>query len=260
MSRREGLDRAIRDYWNDRIHDTKLSEDPPGTIGFYTALDDYRLNKLPYLRQRVDFEAWRGRDVLEVGCGAGLDLVRFARGGARVTGVDVATTAIDLARDYCRVAGVPARLLEADGARLPFEEASFDLVYCVGVLPFAADPAAVVHEAHRVLRPAGEAIFMVYNRRSWTRVLDLVAGTSGRHGHSDAPGFRLYSPDDFDRLLEPFAERRHVTERLPTATQRHKGLAGVLFNRAVVPLARALPDRWLRPYGGHLLAFCRKGP
>jgi SAM-dependent methyltransferase len=252
------LDADIRAYWNARIHDTPLSDDPPGTAGFFAALDAYRMQKCDYLPRVVDFAAWSGRDVLEVGCGAGLDLVRFARGGARVTGVDVARTAIDLARDDCRVAGVEAKLLEADGARLPFPDESFDLVYCVGVLPFARDPDAIVAEAHRVVRRGGTAIFMVYNRRSWLTLLEVVLGPGFGHGHADAPGFRAYDAREFDRLLARFAERRQLVERMPAPTPRHCGLAGVVFNKAVMPVLRALPDRWLRPYGGHLIAVCRK--
>jgi SAM-dependent methyltransferase len=69
----------IRAYWDIRIHDTVLSGDSPG---FYAAMDAYRYGRLEYLPDLVDFERWRGCDVLDLGCGAGLDLVRLARAGA----------------------------------------------------------------------------------------------------------------------------------------------------------------------------------
>ena len=240
MSRSQVALSDVRDYWNARIDDTKLSDHPRGSLGFYEALDAYHLEKCDYLLREVDFAAWSGRDVLEVGCGSGLDLLRFARAGARTTGVDLSPTAIDLAAGYCRAAGVEAQVMEADGACLPFAAASFDLVYCMGVLPFAADPVAIVAEAHRVLRPGGEAIFMVYNRRSW---MNLVATLTGRRkGHTDAPGFHLYTHAQFDRLLYTFPERRIVAERFPGPSGHRRALPGVLW----------------RPYGWHLLAFCRK--
>jgi SAM-dependent methyltransferase len=68
-----------------RIHDTVLSDDAPG---FYAAMDAYRYGRLEYLPDLVDFERWRGCDILDMGCGAGPDLVRFARAGARAVGVD----------------------------------------------------------------------------------------------------------------------------------------------------------------------------
>jgi SAM-dependent methyltransferase/GT2 family glycosyltransferase len=238
---------VIRNYWNDRIHDTPLSDDPPGTRAFYAALDRYHLQKCDYLLRAVDFGRWASRDVLEIGCGAGLDLVRFAAAGAHITGVDVSRTAIELTGDYCRAAGVEARLIEADGARLPFAAGSFDLVYCMGVLPFAADPAAIVAEAHRMLRPGGEAIFMVYNRRSW---MNLVMRVTGRdYGHTDAPGFTLYRLADLERLLPAFPERRFQFERFPWRVRDGGGMVATM-NKALTAV--------LRPYGWHLLAFCRR--
>jgi SAM-dependent methyltransferase len=248
--------RKFRAYWDARIDDTKLSDHPRGSLGFYQALDAYHLEKCDYLLRRLDFGAWSGRDVLEIGCGSGLDLVRFARAGARATGVDISTTALDLAAGYCRVAGVEANLVEADGASLPFGPASFDLVYCMGVLPFAADPAGIVAEAHRVLRPGGQGIFMVYHRRSWMNALSMLTGR--REGHTDAPGFHLYTRQEFDRLLDPFPERRIMAERFPAPSPRRQGVAGFAVNRALIPVLRGLPDIFWRPYGWHLLAFCRK--
>ena len=236
------LERSIRAYWNARIHDTKLSNDVPSTAGFYAALDEYRVRKNPYLTRLVDFTAWSGRDVLEIGCGAGLDLVRFARGGARVTGVDVAEAAIDLARQAAAAAGIRATLVEADGARLPFPDASFDLVYCHGVLSFARDASAIIAEAHRVLRPGGQAILMVYNRRSWMQWLLRVPGRLVAQGHADAPAFRTYARREFEALLGAFPRKRVAVERPPP-------LPGFL---------RPLGGRWLRPMGWHLIAFCQK--
>src|ERR1044071_9902511 len=88
----------IREYWNRHIHDLEITTHPVGTPGFFADLDQYHFEKLHHLLRLVNFDAYVGRHVLEVGCGAGTDLVRFARGGARVSGVDLSSSAIALAK------------------------------------------------------------------------------------------------------------------------------------------------------------------
>jgi SAM-dependent methyltransferase len=201
----------VRAYWDARAHDTKLSDDPPGSRGFFAAMAAYRYSKLAYLPPLVDFAHWADRDVLDIGCGAGLDLVRLARSGARGAGAELSRVSLDLARRYLAVEGLAALLVQADAVDLPFRDESFDLVLCHGVLPFASDPAAIVAESRRVLRQDGLAIFVAYNRRSWMsalRALSVVAP-----GHGDAPVFRMHTRREFDALLAPFAERCLYTER-----------------------------------------------
>src|SRR2546425_2761470 len=109
----------VRDYWNRHIHDLEITRHPVGSRGFFDDLDQYHFEKLHHLLRLVGFDAWRGRSVLEVGCGAGVDLARFAKGGAVVTGVDLTESAIALARANFSQQQLTGRLEVADGERLP---------------------------------------------------------------------------------------------------------------------------------------------
>lgn len=248
---------AIRRYWNERIHDLEMASHPVGTREFFDELDDYRFDKLHYLPRLVDFGAYRGRRLLEVGCGIGTDLVRFARGGARTVGVDLATTAVALARRNFALHGIDgARLLVADAEDLPFVDGSFDVVYGHGVVQYTAQARRLIAECHRVLAPGGEAIFMVYNRLSWLNALSRV--TKVALEHEDAPVIRKYSIREFRALLSPFADVRIVPERFPVKSRLHKGWKAAVFNALFVGAFNALPRAWVRPLGWHLMAFCRK--
>lgn len=247
----------IQRYWNARIHDLEMTDEPVGTPGFFDDLDEYRFDKLRYLPQLVDFGGFRGETLLEVGCGIGTDLVRFARGGALVTGVDLSKTAIDLAAKNFEVHGLtPVELRVANGEALPYPDASFDHVYAHGVIQYTADPATLVRECHRVLKPGGTAIFMVYNRISWLNALSKVMKVALEH--EDAPCLRKFSIGEFRALLAPFAESRIVPERFPVKSRLHGGWKGWVYNTCFVGTFNALPRSWVRPLGWHLMAFCRK--
>jgi SAM-dependent methyltransferase len=228
-----------------------------GTKRFFDDLDDYRFDKLHYLPRVVDFSAYRDRKLLEVGCGIGTDLVRFARGGARVTGIDLSQTAIDLARKNFALNHVSAEELRvANGEELPYPDATFDVVYGHGVIQYTADPARLVRECHRVLKPGGTGIFMVYNRVSWLNALSKVMKVALEH--EDAPVLKKFSIAEFRELLKPFAQVEIVPERFPVKSRLHKGWKGVAFNTVFVGTFNALPRSLVRPLGWHLMAFTRK--
>ena len=250
------MNERVRDYWNTRIHDLEISGHDPGTPGFFADLDAYHFEKLHHLTRLVDFNAWRERDVLDVGCGAGVEVVRFARAGARVTGVDLAPSAIALARQNLAQQGLTARLEVADGEALPFPDTSFDFVYAHGVVQYTGDDRRLVAECHRVLRPGGLAMFQVYNRISWLQLLSKVMKVPLEH--EDAPVLKRYSIPEFKALLRVFPSVEIIAERFPVKSRLHKGWKGAAFNGLFVGTFNALPRAWVRRYGWHLLAFCRK--
>jgi SAM-dependent methyltransferase len=247
---------AVRDYWDVHIHDLDISSHTPGTREFFADLDQYHFEKLHHLLRLVDFDAYRGKRVLEVGCGAGTDLARFAKGGAIVTGVDIAPSAIALAKQNVAQQGLQADLREADGERLPFADASFDFVYAHGVVQYTANDRALVDECRRVLAPGGTVVFQVYNRVSWLNALSKVMKVPLEH--EDAPVLNKYSISEFRRLLDGFSSVRIVEERFPVKSRLHGGWKGTLFNTCFVGTFNALPRAWVRRYGWHLLAFCTK--
>ncbi len=246
----------VREYWNSHIHDLEISSSVPGSKEFFADLDQYHFEKLHHLPRLIDFEGYRGKKVLDVGCGAGTDLVRFAKGGALVTGVDLSSSAIALAKQNVAQQGLTADLREADGEHLPFDDNAFDVVFAHGVVQYTAHDQALVDECRRVLKPGGTAVFQVYNRVSWLNALSKVMKVPLEH--EDAPVLKRYSAGEFRRLLTEFRDVRIDEERFPVKSRLHGGWKGIVFNTFFVGTFNALPRAWVRRFGWHLLAFCTK--
>ena len=250
------LTQEISKYWNHHIHDLAIAKHPVGTKEFFTELDEYRFDKLRYLPQVVDFGAYRGKKILEIGCGVGIDLVRFAKAGAQVTGIDLSQTAIDLAGKNLSQNSLNGTLKVMDGENLEYPDESFDVVYAHGVLQYTGDPEKMVQEAFRVLKKGGEGIFMVYNRISWLNLMSQV--TKVGLEHEDAPVLRKYSIAEFKKLLKSFQSVRIVVERFPVKSRLHGGLKGMLYNTLFVGTFNAVPKCIVRPFGWHIMAFTKK--
>ena len=246
----------VRAYWNQHIHDLDITRHPVGSRGFFEDLDQYHFEKLHHLLRLVPFDSSRGKAVLEVGCGAGVDLARFARGGAIVTGVDLSQSAIELAKANFEQQGLKGDLRVADGEALPFADDSFDLVFAHGVVQYTANPQRVVDECRRVLKAGGLAIFQVYNRISWLNALSKVMKVGLEH--DDAPVLLKFSIPEFRRLVSGFREARIVPERFPVKSRLHGGWKGAVYNGLFVGTFNTLPRSVVQRYGWHLLAFCTK--
>jgi ubiquinone/menaquinone biosynthesis C-methylase UbiE len=96
-----------------------------------------------------------GRDVLEFGCGAAQWSIALAERGARTTGLDLSERQLAHARELMLAAGVDFPLVCASAEATPFDDRSFDIVFCDwGAMTFA-DPYRTVPEAARVLREGG---------------------------------------------------------------------------------------------------------
>lgn len=248
---------AIRQYWNEHIHDLKIAKHPVGTEGFFKDLEQYRFEKLDYLPKVVDFSKYKNKSILEIGCGVGTDLTKFSEKGARVTGVDLAEKSIELAKKNFAYNHLDADLRVMNGEKLEFDEDSFDVIYAHGVIQYTANDEKMIDEIFRVLKPGGEAIIMVYNKYSWLNFMSKLFKTELEH--EDAPVLNKYSIWHMKKMLHMFSNVKIIPERFPVKTRLHQGLKAMVFNGVFVPLFNIIPRPIVRPFGWHIMIFAYKG-
>ncbi|HEX3145326.1 MAG TPA: class I SAM-dependent methyltransferase, partial [Pyrinomonadaceae bacterium] len=167
MSGNAELKERVRDFWQQHPCGTKFSDAEMGSREFFERVEKHRYEKEWHIPAAANFASTRGMKVLEIGCGLGTDGAQFARAGAEYTGIDLTEAAVDLARRRFALSGLRGEFRVSDAENLDFANESFDLVYSHGVLHHTPDIEAAVSEIHRVLKPGGRAMVMLYHRGSY---------------------------------------------------------------------------------------------
>ena len=141
---------------------------PRGTAEFFTAFEQLRQEVEPTAVQEevYAYDRFARKAVLDVGCGNGYTLSHYARCGAQVFGLDLTSSALDLSRKRFALDGLDCHLVQGDAEWLPFPDRSFDLVVSAGVLHHTPHIETAIAEIHRVLKPSGTIILMLYHRNS----------------------------------------------------------------------------------------------
>jgi ubiquinone/menaquinone biosynthesis C-methylase UbiE len=139
----------------------------PGSKSYMERLIAMRNEYAPWMAEELDYAGSEGLDVLDVGCGQGIDVARYALTGARATGVDLTPRHVELAEQHLAALGLDAKVQVEDAERLSFEDRSFDRVSSNGVLHHTPNMPVALREINRVLRPGGRATVIVYSRASF---------------------------------------------------------------------------------------------
>src|ERR1044071_9047438 len=186
------LKERVRAFWQAHPCGVKFADAEPGSRRFYELVEEHRYTKEWHIPAAADFTGARGLSVLEIGCGLGTDGAQFAKAGANYTGVDLTDAAVELAQKRFALDDLPGTFRTADAENLDFADESFDLVYSHGVLHHTPDTVKAVREVHRVLRPGGRAVVMLYHRDSYNyRVNIRVLRRMGAHLLKSETGLKL---------------------------------------------------------------------
>jgi 2-polyprenyl-3-methyl-5-hydroxy-6-metoxy-1,4-benzoquinol methylase len=192
----------VKNYWNRRPCNIRHSPREVGTREYFDEVEARKYFVEPHIRGFADFDRWRDRHVLEVGCGIGTDAVNFARSGAIYSGIELSEESLELARTRFRLFGLSGDLRQINAEQLgqSFPAASFDLIYSFGVIHHTPNPRAVIEEIRTVIKPEGELRIMLYAKRSWKAAM-IDAGLDQPEAQFGCPIAFTYDERDVRDLL-----------------------------------------------------------
>ncbi|MFZ3211894.1 MAG: class I SAM-dependent methyltransferase [Terriglobales bacterium] len=208
----------VRRYWDRRPCNIRHSPQPVGTRAYFDEVEARKYFIEPHIPSFAQFERWRGKKVLEIGCGIGTDTVNFARHGAEVTAVDLSANSLEIARQRVEVYGLQERVRFFSGSAEELTsfvpQQTYDLIYSFGVIHHTPHPERVLAEARQYAAAGSTLKVMVYHRYSWKvlwivlgygrgqfwRTAELVARNS--EAQSGCPVTYTYSRREARRLVE----------------------------------------------------------
>jgi ubiquinone/menaquinone biosynthesis C-methylase UbiE len=170
----------VYDFWNFEACGSHYVRAKRGTPEFYEEYRQLRYDVEWHIPLLVPFAETKGKKVLEIGCGNGADGVMFALAGADYTGVDLTNAAIEATRTHFDVLGLKGRFQIENAESLSFADESFDFVYSHGVLHHTSSPENAFAEVHRVLKTGGNALLMLYHKRSFNYYVRILGYMRGR--------------------------------------------------------------------------------
>src|SRR5262245_16414291 len=106
--------RAAVEQWTADPCGSNVSPGEPGTREYLDERLQGRETYAPWMADTLDYAGSRGLRVLDVGCGQGIDLIRYAQAGAAATGIDLTPRHVALARQHLELLGLTADLVEGD--------------------------------------------------------------------------------------------------------------------------------------------------
>lgn len=164
----------VREYWDARPCDSEESDRSRPSREYLLDIERRRYELQPHILEVLAKIDWRGKRVLEVGSGLGTDARTIIGKGAVYTGINVDQASTRATAEALRTFSLHGNALQRDATSLDFADGSFDVVYSFGVLHHIPAAGAAVAEIHRVLKPGGRLLLMLYNRTSINYVVEIM--------------------------------------------------------------------------------------
>lgn len=253
---------AVSEYWDRRPCNIRHSRKEVGTREYFEEVTARRYKVEPHIPRFAQFERWKGKRVLEIGCGIGTDAAEFVKAGcALYHGVDASGVSAEMARrrleiehkDYC------GHIWTSDGSDLAGNQpqGGYDLIYSFGVIHHARSPRHLIDQARQAIAHDGEFRLMLYAQNSWKAAM-IEGGLDQPEAQSGCPIARTYTPETVAQLLAPHfrvesIEQTHIFPWKIEDYVEHRYVKQPWFEAMPADVFDALQKR----FGWHLLIVAR---
>lgn len=205
----------IKKFWDNQPCNIKYSNKEIGTKEYFDEVERRKYFVGPHVRPFAEFDRWKDRDVLEIGCGIGTDSINFARAGARLTIVELSEKSLEITKKRFAVYGLQAEFIlgnvEKCSSLLPNRK--FDLVYSFGVIHHTPCPEMAIREIEKVMKSDGECRLMLYAKFS-TKNLMIKLKAAQPEAQAGCPVAYTYTKRQIRKLLSAFnvysCEKCHI--------------------------------------------------
>lgn len=212
-----------REWWNTNPCEAWHSECLPGSYYWSDDVTRWRYRVQPHISNFAGFERWKGRRILDIGCGVGTDAIEFAKSGAEVVAIDFSQESIRLARTRLFTKDLRVEFSVVGNAEDFLPEEKFDLIWAFGSLHHMQHPEKCLALIRQRLAPGGTLKLMVY--ATWS--LKFLTGTRPEAAPG-CPHVRTYTATGIRHLVESVGlvvhkiEKAHVFPYGIKAYQQHR--------------------------------------
>jgi SAM-dependent methyltransferase len=197
----------IINYWNKQPCNIKHSSYEVGTRVYFEEVEKRKYFVESHIPTFAEFEKWKGKKVLEIGCGIGTDAVNFAKHGADYTGIELSNVSLELTKKRFDVFGLTGAFFNIDAQDLDALSRvgrDFDLIYSFGVIHHSPNPQKIIDNCLQLLKPDGGMLkLMVYAENSWKKIM-IDSGLDQYEAQSNCPVAYTYTNDQIYRMLHQF--------------------------------------------------------
>ncbi|AFL80698.1 methylase involved in ubiquinone/menaquinone biosynthesis [Aequorivita sublithincola DSM 14238] len=163
----------VENFWNEHLCGKQFVNEEIYTPAFFNEYRAFRYKKEHHLLEIINEYDSSNKDTLEIGLGVGADTTQWAAKSKSHTGIDLTDEAVYSTTKHLELLGLKGTIVKGSAEELPFKNESFDLVYSQGVLHHTDNIENTFSGIHRILRPDGEFIIMLYTKDSfnyWFRI------------------------------------------------------------------------------------------